>query len=203
MERNANYFIVGLFVSIAFIATLGFVIWLAGMHGSGDYERFTIYFTDPVSGLAEEAPVKYKGVQVGKILAMRLSPSRSELVKVDIEIDKGTPVRSGTTAKIEGQGVTGTNYIELETASNDTNPPSRMPDEAYPVLKGSGSQLAKFLADVPNVTKQLLTTLSGINEVSRESASMIESIKAFAGKLHEDPSQILHPPAQKGVEIPK
>ena len=203
MERNASYFLVGLFVSISILAILGFAIWLAGYHGSRNYERYTIYFTDPVSGLDEEAAVKYKGIQVGKILAMRLSASRSELIKVDIEVDKGTPIRAGTTAKIEVQGVTGPNYIELDTSTTDTGPAPRMPDEKYPILKGSGSQLSKFIADVPNVTKQFLTTLSAINEVSRETAKMMESVGAFAGKLNDDPSQILHPPSQKGVEIPK
>jgi len=59
MEKNANYFTVGLFVSISLLALVGFIIWLAGAHHFGRYDRYTIYFTDPISGLSEDATVRY------------------------------------------------------------------------------------------------------------------------------------------------
>src|SRR6185436_9578271 len=73
MEKDAKYFTAGLFVSLTLLALVVFVIWLAGIHRSGDYARYTIYFSDPVSGLAKDGHVKYKGVDVGKIVALRLS----------------------------------------------------------------------------------------------------------------------------------
>ena len=184
--------------------------WLAALrgqpvrvHANGRYDRYTVYFTDPISGVYNEAVVKYKGVDVGKVVALRLTPDRSDLIKVDIEVKDSTPIRAGTTAKVEMQGVTGQSYIELSTERADDKPPLQVADETYPVLKGSGSQLAKFIDDLPKVSKDLQTALSAIDQFSRGSLKMVESIRGLADKLKDDPSQIIRGPSRKGVEIPK
>jgi phospholipid/cholesterol/gamma-HCH transport system substrate-binding protein len=203
MEKDANYFIVGVFVSVTLMALVGFSIWLAGVHDFGPHERYTVYFTEPVSGLNEEATVKYKGVEVGKILGLRLTPDRSDLIKVDIEVKEETPVRAGTVANVETLGITGQSYIELTTASTDKNPPAQVADEQYPVLKGTGSKLDKVLNELPKVSRQVETTLSAVDDLSREGSRTAGSIRGLADKLKEDPSQIINPPTRKGVEIPK
>ena len=204
MEKEANYFTVGIFVSAALLALVGFGIWLMGAPSGGPTTNYTVYFTDPVSGLADEAVVKYKGVDVGKVSALRLSPERNDLVKVDIQVADDTPVRAGTTASIAIQGITGQSYIELATASGDTAPPQRVEGEQYPVLKGTGSQLGKFFDTLPGMSKDFEMTLSAIGAFSKEGQRMTESVKALADSLKENPSQILTGPATgKGVVIPK
>src|SRR4051812_24212632 len=153
MEKDADYFRVGVFVTVSLLALGGFIIWLMGSHGFKHYDHYTIYFTDPVSGLNDDGIVKYKGVDVGKISDIRISPERANLVKVDIEVKEGTPVRAETKANIQMQGITGQSYIELATESLDGKPPAKVADEKYPVLQGSGSQLAKFFDDMPNLSR--------------------------------------------------
>jgi phospholipid/cholesterol/gamma-HCH transport system substrate-binding protein len=203
MEKDAKYFVAGLFVSLTLLALVVFVIWLAGIHRTGDYVRYTIYFTDPVSGLNKEGSVRYNGVEVGKILAMRLATNRSDLVKVDIEVEESTPIHGKTTAKIAMQGITGLNYIELSTEVTDKTSLPRLPDEKYPVLKGTGNMLSTFLDELPKMSQQFLETLAAIDELSKGSAKTVESIRALTDKLKEDPSQVVYPPSRKGVEIPK
>jgi len=203
MEKEANYFTVGVFVSVALLALVGFVIWLAGVHDFARYDRYTIYFTDAVSGLDEEATVKYKGVDVGKIETMRLTPDRSDLVKVDVKVKEDTPVHAGTVASIELQGIAGQNFIDLSTPPADKAPPPRVAGEKYPVLKGTGSKFAKLIDEVPKVTNQVRSTLSGVDDLSKGGTKMTESIRGLADKLKENPSQIINPPNRKGVEIPK
>jgi phospholipid/cholesterol/gamma-HCH transport system substrate-binding protein len=203
MEKDARYFTVGVFVSIAILALVGFSIWLAGVHDFARHERYTIYFTDPVSGLDQEATVKYKGVEVGKILRLRLSPERNDLVKVDVEVREETPVRDKTLATVEVQGVTGASYIELATPNGDETPPPTMAGEKYPVLKGQGSQFNKFLDSVPQLSSQFQTTLSAIGDLTKEGSKTAESVRGLANKLKDNPSQIITPPSNKGVEVPK
>jgi phospholipid/cholesterol/gamma-HCH transport system substrate-binding protein len=203
MEKEANYFTVGIFVTATFLALVGFCIWLMGVGEIGSTERYTVFFTDSVSGLTEEAPVKYKGVDVGKVADLRLSPEHPDTVKVDIEVADDTPVKADTTAAIAIQGITGASYIELATPEGDAGPPQRVAGEQYPVLKGTGSQIGKFFDTLPGVTKDFSTTLSAIGEFSKEGQRMTESIKALADSLKQDPSQILTGPTNKGVEIPK
>ena len=214
MEKDAHYFTIGVFVSVTLLALVGFSIWLAGMHDFARHERYTIYFTEPVSGLDEQATVKYKGVEVGKILGMRLTPARNDLVKVDVEVKADTPVRSGTIATVAMQGITGQSYIDLATASNDNSPPRRVQGEKYPVVEGTQGKLAKFIDELPKMADRLQSTLSSVGafskqsgkafgDVSKEGTRMAESIRGLADKLKENPSQILNSTERKGVEIPK
>jgi phospholipid/cholesterol/gamma-HCH transport system substrate-binding protein len=164
MEKDARYFIVGLVVSIGMIALVGFVLWLAGTHKSQDREIYTVYFTDPVSGLKEGASVQYRGVEVGKVLAVRLSHSREDLIKVDIAVKESTPIGESTTALLEMFGITGLVYMELTTEPGETRPPQRIPGEQYPVITGSGTQLARIIEDIPMITQQVLEVVEKLNE---------------------------------------
>jgi len=203
MEKEANYFVVGVFVTLSLLALVAFTIWLAGSHGLAHYDRYTIYFTDPVAGLNEDGPVRYKGVEVGKVLKLRFSPDRGDLIKVDVEVKEGTPVRAETTAKIQTQGIAGQTYIDLATANLASKPPEPQDGERYPVLKGTGSGMSKFLEDLPALSKQLESTLSSVNDFSRNGARAADSIKGLADVLKEDPSKILRGTSREGVKIPK
>jgi phospholipid/cholesterol/gamma-HCH transport system substrate-binding protein len=203
MEKEAHYFVVGLFVTLSLLAVVAFTVWLAGSHGFTQYDRYTVYFTDPVGGLNEDGAVRYKGVEVGKILALRLSPERSDLVKVDIEVKARTPVRTNTSAKIQSQGIAGSTYIDLDTPNLKANPPEKPADERYPVLKGTGNQLSELIEGLPALSHQLEGTLSAVTDFSRNGAKAAESIKGLADVLKEDPSRIIHNNSRQGVEIPK
>jgi len=203
MEKEANYFTVGVFVSVTLLALVGFSIWLAGVHDFGHHDRYTVYFTEPVSGLSDESLVKYKGVEVGKVLKFRISPERSELVKVDIEVKDDTPVRAETSASVAVQGITGQSYLDLATNNADKTQPARLAGEKYPVLKGTGSRLDKFFDELPKVSRNMETTLSAIDDLSRQGTKMADSIRGLADKLKENPSQIISSPSHKGVEMPK
>jgi len=180
MEKEANYFFVGIFVSAALLALVGFTIWLMGGTEFTRYERYTVYFTDPVSGLAAEAPVKYMGVDVGRIVGIRLSPERTDLIKVDIEVKESTPVRAGTTATIELQGITGTSYLELSTPTTDQEPPRRVAGEPYPVLQGEGSELRAFLDELPKLAMRLEGALGAVEQFAQEGSKLASSIDEFS-----------------------
>ncbi|MDB5491620.1 MAG: hypothetical protein JWO78_1469 [Micavibrio sp.] len=165
MEKDARYFVVGIFVSLCLAGLLSFVIWMAGAHDNKDYLRYTVYFTDSVSGLKEGANVSYKGVDVGKVTDIRLAHERKDLIKVDIEVANTTPVRAKTNASLAVLGVTGLVFMDLTTAADDTQPVPRVQGEAHPVLQGNGTQLAKLFQDIPAITQQVLEMAKKINKL--------------------------------------
>ena len=76
MEREANYAAVGGFVVlIALLAGL-FVYWYAGVREHRDYRRYEIYFDGSVSGLSDGGSVRYLGVEVGRVVRIRLERKR-------------------------------------------------------------------------------------------------------------------------------
>lgn len=164
MEKTSHYFTVGIFVIISLLMAAFFVIWLAGTHDARNYSRYTIYFYDPVSGLKNGANVQYRGVAVGRVTDIRLSPERTELIKVDIEIEDSTPISQSTKASLGMTGMTGIIHIELTTQDGDTDPPIRPESEQYPVIRGSGTQLGKLFENVPQITKQILELTEKVNK---------------------------------------
>lgn len=164
MEKSSHYFTVGIFVIISLLMAAFFLVWLTGTHDARKYAHYTIYFYDPISGLKDGANVQYRGVAVGRVKDIRLSPERTELIKVDIEIDEDTPISQSTKASLGMTGMTGIIHIELTTQDGDTDPPVRPENENYPVIRGSGTQLGKLFEDVPQITKQILELTEKVNK---------------------------------------
>lgn len=164
MERDAKYFRVGLFVVITTIALSVFTMWVAGTYDIRSYDRYTIYYTTAVTGLAEGALVRYQGMQVGNVTAIRLSDEQQNLIKVDIKIKEGTPVRGGSVAMLGMTGVTGVAFIDIQTHKNDQSTPRQMDGEEYPVIDGKSSQLAELFKNVPEITQNLLSLSKKLND---------------------------------------
>src|SRR5271154_3606446 len=118
METDKHYLRVGSFVLLTLLAAAVFTIWLVGTYDNSKYTSYRIHFAESVSGLDIGGPVKFHGVQVGKVETMSIDPTDMRLIRVDISILKSTPVKTDTTASLKLQGITGSVYIEL----SGTNP---------------------------------------------------------------------------------
>ncbi len=192
MEKDARYFAVGLFVTISFMALVGFLIWLISPKDADDYSYYTVYFTASVGGLEEGSDVRYRGIPVGKVEELRFSDEHTELIKVDIAIDKETPVRKNTKVFMAMQGVTGRIHLELETLSGDKNPPGTPEGEMYPVLKGEGSRIDKIVSNFEKFS----------DEGFSEATAGFQSFRKLMDQLRSDPSQLLRKPDKKKAKVP-
>jgi phospholipid/cholesterol/gamma-HCH transport system substrate-binding protein len=180
MEKDAHYFWVGLFVVVTLTMLTGFVIWLMGTQGNArDYEHYTVYFTDAVTGLEEGSNILYQGVKVGKVMKLRLDKEQANLVKVDAEIARDAPVHAGTRAQIEMQGITGLVHLELKTDPQDKKPPLHKKDERYPVIQGTGSQWTQAMDDLPVITQHIREITAKINSLLNKQT--IERLSKFLG----------------------
>ncbi len=194
MEKDAHYFIVGLFVTLSMVTIFCFVIWLAGTHDSRSYQKYTVHFTDAVSGLKIGAAVQYKGVEVGKVTDIRLAPERNDLIRVDIEVSEGTPVYASTTATLAMMGVTGMVYMDMITDKADAQPVPVVTGEQYPVIQGNGTNLAKILQDVPEISKQVLEITKKLNNLlDKPNMDELDVILTNVEKLTRDMNGLLTP----------
>lgn len=118
MESKVNFAAVGAFVIGLGLAIVLAVLWLAA---GGKFERrvdrYESVTTESVAGLNVNAPVKLRGVDVGKVKAIALDPGNPELVRIVYEIQDGTPIRTDTVATLASQGLTGIAYVELSGGS--------------------------------------------------------------------------------------
>ncbi len=168
MNAKVNYAVVGLFVLLCGAALIGITLWLsAGNFKSVIYDTYVAYMRESVSGLNLNAPVKYRGVEVGKVREIMLDPDNPELVRIKLEIERGTPIKTDSVAVLTAQGLTGIAFIDLTGGSRDA-----------PLLKAKPGQVDPEIVTGPSlfarVDMALNQALSNINQLTEDVHALLE-----------------------------
>ncbi len=114
MERDAKYATLAVFALACILAAVAFVWWYSGRGDRRDFVNYEIYFQGTVSGLSKGSPVRYLGVDVGRVTALNIDKLDAGRVKVIAEIDSTAPISGATLAKLGLLGLTGLLYIDLQ-----------------------------------------------------------------------------------------
>src|ERR1700729_2647605 len=114
VDRNPNYVAVGAFVLLVIAMGVSFVYWYTGQQDKRTYHRYEIYFDGSISGLSAGSPVRYLGVDVGKVVRISLDPLQRKTVQVTADIDSTAPIDDRTRASLSLQGITGLLFVDLE-----------------------------------------------------------------------------------------
>ncbi|TAJ34975.1 MAG: MCE family protein [Nitrospirae bacterium] len=172
MEPKVNYTLVGLFVVLFTAALVGVILWLGKGEYRTSYDHYYAYMQESVSGLSVNSPVKYRGVEVGRVKEIVLNPDNPEEVRLTMDIARGTPVKADTLAVLDTQGLTGLAIVNLTGGSRESPPLEAKPDQVYPVIKSGPSllyrldtALSRLLAD--QALSRLLTNATGLSEDAR------------------------------------
>jgi ABC-type transporter Mla subunit MlaD len=214
MSRKPSYFRIGLFIVIAL------VILAAGLiaFGAGQMFRKRIYIetylNSTVQGVDVGSAVKFRGVQIGRVSAIDFTfneygaPGKVDpynyviiLMEVDHEMFPGMfsenltalierNIALGLRARIEPQGITGMNYIEI----NYVNDPSQFPSLAfnwkphYYYIPSAPGQLTNILDSINNIMRQV--EQFNIGGMSKTGAELLDNLnkavtEAQLGKISE------------------
>lgn len=161
MEAKVNYILVGIFVLLLGLGLIGGVLWFgSGKQFGKKYETYLVYVDESVSGLNLNAPVKYRGVDVGSVEAIVLDPDNPERVRLTLGLERGTPVKEDTVAVLRTQGLTGIAYVDLLGGSRDSPRLAARGEERYPVIGSAPSLMAR----IDYVLPRLLANLERISE---------------------------------------
>lgn len=158
MENKSHAMAAGSFV-LALLVLLGaLALWLT--RDRHDYTLYEMSTGDTISGLQNQATVRYKGVAVGKVIEITFDQAQQGNVLIRIAVDSKAPVSPTTTFGMLGyQGVTGIAHIQLDDV---TEPMAALPEGpgGIPRLLMKSSPLS-VLAD------QGMTILSKVDEATR------------------------------------
>lgn len=159
-----NYAFVGGFVLVLGSALIAGVLWLAsGGAFQTKYDPYLAISDESVAGLNLNAPVKYNGVDVGKVRSIQLDAENPERVRLVFAIERGTPIKEDTVAVLKTQGLTGIAYVELGGGTRES-PALRATDgETYPVIRTKPSLSARLENVLTNVLAKLDRTTSNID----------------------------------------
>lgn len=185
MSQQAHYFKIGVFVlGATALAVVGIIVLGAGKW----FERSTTvetYFYESVQGLEIGAPVRLRGVRVGRVESIQLAreeygvffdpktdsfPYRGlVLVRMSVrpsvavhltEEDESTmmkqAVQAGFRFRLASQGITGVLYIESEFLDPERYPPIQIVwTPKTPYIPSAPSTITELGADLRSITRKL------------------------------------------------
>ncbi len=159
-------------VAVTFLIVIGlgaaFVAWWM-QAGTPQVKVYDIVSPYSVAGLSADAPVQYKGVNVGSVQSVKLDPTNPRDILIRISLVADAPVTHATYAELSSQGITGMSYIALNEGSGARTPlatspahPARIPIRPglLPKLEQSGKAL---LNQTDRVSRRLAELLNGRN----------------------------------------
>jgi phospholipid/cholesterol/gamma-HCH transport system substrate-binding protein len=142
--------------------------WLT--RDTGEHRPFEISSREGVTGLQAQAPVRYKGVTVGRVQSIALDPQTLGNVLIRIAVDGTAPISPTTFATLGFQGVTGLAFIQLDDtgptsvvlASSDEQP-GRIPMRPS-LMSRLSDQGAGLLSQLDEATQRVSQLLAAPNQ---------------------------------------
>ena len=165
MDTKINFFKIGMFIVIFTIALLGVIFWL-GKYGfeKQKFDEYSIFFEESISGLNIGSSIKYKGFEVGTVNEIKINPSNSEEIQINILIKKGTPIKEDNYAMLGNLGITGLKYIELKGGSNETELLKENKD-GLKIIPVRTSVLTTLFDSTQDITTEVMLVLNQIKKV--------------------------------------
>lgn len=188
MESQIRYAAVGFFVLLMGTALIGIGLWLSTGIETRDYHRYVVYMEESVAGLSHNAPVKYKGVDVGRVAAIELDSQLPDRVRLLLDIEQQVVVRQDTVAVISAQGLTGIAFVDLSGGTPQSPPlePSKKPP--YPVIRSGPSLMLRLDNAVTQVVDSMDNVSTSVSQLLDEDnrraiASILDNLETLSGEL--------------------
>ena len=184
MKGRALYLRVGALVLVGIALAVGFLLFLAGGRG-GPTQVVETYTSESVQGLDVGAPVRYRGVSIGRVTQIGLAgveygrgtrPGAStrdspefQLVLVRFALEQrllqNAPsieqmIQDGLRARITAQGLTGVNYVELDFVPNAARFPG--PSVAWTPRNPVIPSVPSTVTQVRTAAEQLVERLADV-----------------------------------------
>jgi len=177
MEEKVNFAVVGVFVLVLSATLIGGVLWLSSGKTYGkSYELYVTYMNESVAGLNLNAPVRYRGVEVGRVKKIALAPGNVEQVQVTLAIESDTPVKVDTVAILSTQGLTGIAFVDLTGGGRDSPPLKAEAGFPFPVIQSGPSLMVRLDASLIDIAH----TFKNAARISEELPQLVQRIHRSA-----------------------
>jgi len=151
MATEANKLKVGAFLIAGFLLFNAALVWIGTSRVLEKTERFVTFFDESVHGLETGSAVKFRGVEVGRVGAIRVAPD-GRLVEVAMDIARGFRGGHGLRASLVSSGLTGISIVELGYPREGAPPPPELsftePEQYIPSQPSLLTSLTSALSDV-------------------------------------------------------
>lgn len=160
MGKDSYALMTGIFVATLVTGIVIIIFWL------GDVQQQTQTYVaetrDSVTGLKAGSTVYYRGIDVGKVSAVRFDAKDPGVIVVPMEVDNKVRFTRGVYATLELQGVTGLTRIALKDSGDNPEPLSGggQPDNRIPIKPSLIDRLSVSGEDTVKETHELMLRLN-------------------------------------------
>ena len=162
-DANRERMLVGLFVVIAGALLFGSVVAISGTLGPAGAQHHA-YF-QYAGGVQPGAAVRFGGLLAGKVERVRVDPANSTRIEIAFVVERSTPVKTDSLAKITTIGPLSDNYIEITTGSRTAAllpPGAEIHSTEMFGLPQLGDAIQAMLPDVRNAVCKINKSLDGL-----------------------------------------
>ena len=159
------------------------------------YDTYLVYLHEEVTGLSVQSPVRYNGVPVGFVKNIGLVPSNPQLVKVTLDIEQGTPVNTSTVATLMSQGITGVDYVGLQSQEVNAPPLASRGGDQYPIIPSKPSLLMQLSKVMPEITRKISVLSDSITKLFDQKnrnafSASLQNIQDFTSTLKSNSARL-------------
>lgn len=123
MNNSSKKIRLGLFLITGCAVFLFLIVYFTARKVLEKTDTYYVVFHDiSISGMEIGGPVKYIGINVGRISDIRINPEDITSIVVTLDIKRGIPVKQNTRADIVTMGITGLKAIDLRGGTNISPP---------------------------------------------------------------------------------
>jgi phospholipid/cholesterol/gamma-HCH transport system substrate-binding protein len=176
-KKKRYYFIVGLFVTLAFLIAAFLIVWINASRYFEQGSMYVTFFNESVQGLSKDSEVKYQGVKVGRVTDIRIAPD-NKTVAVYMMINLRGDLPKRVVAQLTMTGITGLMFVNLvpKQPGQLISAPVTFATE-YPVIPSMPSEISQILTGVKEVVESVKKADLGatIKEI-REAAAGLKNL---------------------------
>jgi phospholipid/cholesterol/gamma-HCH transport system substrate-binding protein len=198
MARKSTNLSIGIFVILGVIIGFAAIIWVGATSYFQKGTTYISYFDESVQGLQTDSPVKFRGVDVGQVGAIRVAPD-NHLIGVVMKINMREGLQRNAVAQLKAAGITGIMFVELDLkkpGEPDLSPKIDFPAE-YPLIPTHPSEIQRLVTGFNEIVKkfneidtkalsdQLFATTKAMEDFfkGKEMVSIMTRLNASAGNL--------------------
>ncbi len=183
-STSPNQWKLGLFVVGGLFAVFAVVTWIGAQRLQKETFIAYTFFDEPVTGLEVGSPVRFRGMTIGQITAVRAASDRRFIeVQSAIDVEKlvqiglrdpeevqreGPQIPPDLRAQIERSFVTGVAFVQTDFFDESVYPiakyPFTVPDNTVHAVPSSGKSLERGIREILDRTPAMMDRLNGLLE---------------------------------------
>ena len=190
METRANYALIGLFTLAVMAAAFGFVYWFSGSDSGQRRQPIRVVFSGSVSGLSKGSMVLFNGIRVGEVTDIQLLPEDPRRVVAITEIERATPLRTDTRARLEVNMLSGVAQIALVGGEPGAPGLAPGPGQPLPTIFADRSDFQDIMEMARTLARRADEVLEGVGRIVKDNEGVInrtlQNVEGFSRALGEN-----------------